>query len=311
MPPRPAAVSFVTALAMSAGAACGDAAADRDFRGEPLAVVACNLVFERSSKLEGPLRATFVWERSDRLDGLVAAAAGDVAIDVALSHVRVELLEAPDDALARGDAGIVGRLFLGQVIVYADLDGDGRFGRGDAVRGADASVVAYAPDGARGVTIGVLPAGVARVFPALDCQPDRARFDAFVTTDATDLYVGPKWEGALFHMTCPPPAGTCDNLEAVRAACWRDARAELCLACPDGAFPEGASEGECDAWRARCESDYFAGECATQYAHCLAGDLPCDARCGCEQSHDACLADAHADQAVCQQKYDICLDALE
>lgn len=178
------------ALAVVATTACGDPVWTGAYQGDPLLTLDCALAPELQALELRASRVGLVWLGADG-----ARFAGDVDDEGVFPRFRVRVYAAAP-AAARVFDSDDGRVAYGQLIVYDDGDGDGRFApEREPIRGVSRGlVIVDAADGATFDGLDPLPVGLHALaaercteargapFTALapdDCRLDRATPDAF------------------------------------------------------------------------------------------------------------------------------------
>ncbi|MFO0750891.1 MAG: hypothetical protein U1F43_35250 [Myxococcota bacterium] len=298
----------LAALGVAGG--CGDPAADASYPGEPLTELAGRLAV-RSADGSGPdlapwpdLRLAVLWGPGD--DSAAPAGTTDAANDGARDDTPIVAADATTFTLAIYRAPPErswrvlerGRLALGQIVAYGDLDGDGRLEPDEPLFGAARALVAFSPEGAAGALLGVpLDRGFHLLMPSAPCdvaalrlvepsQLDVLHVDLDRAFDARHLFFDPACSDDLtaFDGVCPDPA-------TVRWVCrYGPPAPALCGSCEYLLFPEGSGPGACGAWTEHClDRDIFPPEvCLDEASVCRAGEparaAPCDLACACDKA---------------------------
>jgi len=134
-------------------AACGDGLAGKDYRGEPL--ISIDTQLGRSTRIksnEKPFKASLFWTKDGGTDLTAANLVEQPSVAVNLSfpgRFEINVFEPPtgDDLPALRDGVRVGLL-----LIYEDVDEDGRFDEGELRGSAVDRVLLYAPQALDAVT---------------------------------------------------------------------------------------------------------------------------------------------------------------
>lgn len=319
-------------LALAAlGAVACDAAFDGAYAGRPLAVWRASVVHPTAldpavAAATGGLRFALVWSVPGGAPRVDSLAAGALSRAESLPDEAAVAIHAPPPDVAER-AVAVGRFAVGQMVVYADLDGDLRLGASEPLVGASPWLVAWSAAGAVGPPLALpLAPGFQRVRASGPCDSD-ARALAYVPVPDDEpgrVVVGAPFGvdeafsggGCLAAKARAVASDTCPVFEVVRWLCrWsRGGDPTLCARCEADLFPEGAPAEVCDAWRERCTTLDVHGApdpvlCADEWRLCRLGEPvraePCDLACACDAALELCLAEGSG-EAVCQAKRASC-----
>ncbi|MFO0751608.1 MAG: hypothetical protein U1F43_38975 [Myxococcota bacterium] len=203
----------------------------------------------------------------------------------------------PPDRFLRSAAR--GAVALGQVVFYADRDGDGRRSDGDGWLGGSDVLVAWSPGGAGGgLVVGELPAGLSLVRASAPCDVAPLLVHATRPHDPLAVSVLPDQPSSVLFSDAGCAAAldddhaVCQSLSGTRWWCrYGPASGDLCARCEHLVFPVDATSAVCDAWYQHCATDlrqrFREPECWSEWRLCTAGEPPplrsCDLECACDQ----------------------------
>jgi hypothetical protein len=158
---------------MVAISACGDALVTKDYRGDPIFTIEGRVTDIRYEFEPGEqLQASIFWslEGDTTVDPALLVEQTAVAVRVTFpSAFRINIFDTPDPVLVSSGRDY----WLGEIMVYEDEDGNGRFSPGELRGGASYSALLYATrDLAReeSPTGQALPAGFTIVNLPLPCE---------------------------------------------------------------------------------------------------------------------------------------------
>lgn len=296
--------------------ACGDAAPDEGYAGEPLDVIDCTV--SGLLPTDTVIRLALAWQRPE--DGMLVAGSDTSVVEAFPAQATIRIFQPPDPGYEQGRADVEGTLALGFIVAFADEDGDGRWTMGvdTMVGGGVAMAVVYTAAGAYGVPVGDLAPGFHHVQTNGCTYPKESpRFAGPITDPTVAVVIGSKFVFEAFPLTCPPPAPVpvCAGLEAIRWTCRETPDDPICATCDGGIIPIAGSQSECEAWLAGCVGDprFYPDECNGEYKQCTSSDQstrpePCDRVCVCDKNYADCLEAWPDDPQVCDIKKADCLD---
>ncbi|MFO0746797.1 MAG: hypothetical protein U1F43_14160 [Myxococcota bacterium] len=295
------AVGLVTVLV----GACGDPAATGDFEGNPVDELTATVFFSTTGPVIDAMhpRTLVAWITDDVGHTFVPQPDAGVRIEQSFpGSVSVQLLDPPPAEAVRTWEGISGAVALGQLAVYDDQDGDGRFTpKVDLVVGIGLdTVIVYAPTGAHGPLIGDFGRGFHHMAPA-ECPASPRLAGPAVAVGSLGIY---KEATDFFPLVCKVPTA-CQGATEIRHFCRYLPDSSWCRDCGACVFPVGSTPTQCDDWLPGCETMCPSDECQAEYAICIAGEPPCDTICECQNVYDDCIVKAD-DPAKCSEKYGDC-----
>ena len=259
---------------------CGQMAVDGHYRGEPLFAIRGTVsVTATRSDLSGELRVALFWARPGSAGGapLDAVTAVEQEVGTASSfpaRVALTVHERPGAELIATAPDVQGTFALGMLLVYLDVDGDGRWDRGleELVGAAPDAVVVYAPAGLTGGRYGTLAAGfhlLARA-PGAVCDAPLASAEASEVPIVVDMRFP---AAALGDIDCDGGAeewsGTCPSPATVWSMCRNNATPDaLCSTCEPLLWAEGSPDVSCDSWLGSCAGFTSDDECEEAWEQC-------------------------------------------
>lgn len=278
-------IGALLAVVVHAVSACGQLAVDGDYLGEPLFEIAGTVTLDAGAMptgARGELRVALFWARpanassaGDTLDSVTAVEQDVGAASSFPARYTLTVHEPPPASLVGTAADVKGAFGLAMLLVYLDVDADGRWDRGseDLVGAATDTAVLYAPDGLEGGRFGVLAPGFHAVRSAIGAPACGGNMQA-TAADNVPIVVDMSFPAyALGDLDCDGVvvewSGTCPSPATILALC-RDDRAEstMCETCEDLLWEAGSSDSRCDEWLASCEGFTSTHECEEAWEHC-------------------------------------------